>query len=161
MPVKIRKKDKQRSDLRLLTLLLVLILLVATACQSQEEPVSEGSIEVLLSVDCSNAVAAGVPGADTYEPDGAVLTEAKILVAEESSVLDTLQASDLIVNTSTAVLGVYVKSIQGISEGKGGWIFSINGEFPHTSASNVPVEAGDEVAFYYTVTPGDVPGSPY
>lgn len=161
MSGKIRKKEKQRFDLRLLTLLLVLLLLLATACQSQEEAIPEGSIEVFLSVDCSNAVAAGVPGADAYEPDGAVLTKANILVAEESSVLDTLQASDLIINTSTAVLGVYVKSIQGISEGKGGWIFSINGEFPHTSASNVPVEAGDDVAFYYTVTPGDVPSSPY
>lgn len=118
-------------------------------------------IEVYLTVNSVNAVKAGVPGADAYAPDGDILKNKRLTLSEGSSVLDLLQASGLIVNASNDIWGSYVKSIEGITEGKGGWIFSVNGEFPHTSVSNVSVENGDEVVFHYSVTPGDVSGSPY
>lgn len=128
--------------------------------QATDQDAVEG-IVVYLTVNSVNAVRAGVAGADKYAPDGYILKNESLTISEGSSVLDLLKASSLIINASNHVLGPYIKSIEGITEDKGGWIFSINGEFPHTSISNISVENGDEVVFHYSVTPGDVPGSPY
>ena len=151
--------------------------------QTTEASTTSGKIVVYLSVNCINAVNANVASAasfapsgvilagnvnyaSNYAPDGVMLAGKEITVDPGSTVMDVLWNSGLTINASNSFLGAYVSAIQGIQEGKagggkGGWIFSINGEFPNLSASKVTVKNGDVVFFHYTVTPNDVPGSRY
>ena len=134
--------------------------------QTTEASTTSGKIVVYLSVNCINAVNANVNYASNYAPDGVMLAGKEITVDPGSTVMDVLWNSGLTINANNSFLGAYVSAIQGIQEGKagggkGGWIFSINGEFPNLSASKVTVKNGDVVFFHYTVTPNDVPGSPY
>ena len=131
-----------------------------------EAKTSSGKIVVSLSVNCVNAVKANVHSAAGYAPDGVMLFHKEIVLDPGSTVFDVLKKSDYVINASNNLFGTYVSAIQGISEGaagggKGGWVYSVNGVFPNYSVSSVKVETGDEVSFHYTVTPGDVPGSPF
>ncbi|MDD4541626.1 MAG: DUF4430 domain-containing protein [Eubacteriales bacterium] len=137
-----------------------------TAKATTTKSSTSGNITVYLSINCVNAVNANIPAAAPYAPDGTMLSNAAIAVRSGSTALDVLQKSNFIINANNNFLGSYISSIQGISEGAagagaGGWIYSINGEFPHTSSSNVTVKEGDRISFHYTVRTGDVPGSPY
>ena len=133
--------------------------------QTTEASTTSGKIVVYLSVNCINAVNANVASAASFAPSGVILAGKEITVDPDSSVFDVLKASGFTINASNSFLGTYVSAIQGVREGeaagKGGWIYSINGEFPNLSASKVTVKNGDVVFFHYTVTPNDVPGSRY
>ncbi len=137
----------------------------ATA-QATAAATASGKITVYLSVNCANLVKANVSSAADYAPDGVILSHKEIVLDPGSTVFDALQQGGLVINASNSFLGSYVSAIQGISEGaagggKGGWVYSVNGVFPNYSVSSVTVKHGDEISFHYTVTPGDVPGSPF
>ncbi|NLC25289.1 MAG: DUF4430 domain-containing protein [Fastidiosipila sp.] len=128
----------------------------------------DGKITVYLTINCVNAVNANLSAAASYAPDGIMMSNKELSVKQGSTVLDVLNVlkeSGYVISASNNFLGTYVSAIQGISSGaasgSGGWIFSVNGNFPNTSASNLIVTNGDRISFHYTIKTGDVPGSPY
>lgn len=125
----------------------------------------DGKITVYLTINCVNAVNANLTAAASYAPDGIMMSNKELSVKPGSTVLDVLKESGYVISASNNFLGTYVSAIQGISSGaasgSGGWIFSVNGNFPNTSASNLIVTNGDRISFHYTIKTGDVPGSPY
>ncbi|NLC89005.1 MAG: DUF4430 domain-containing protein, partial [Clostridiaceae bacterium] len=137
----------------------------ATA-QTTAVATASGKVTVYLSVNCANLLKANVSSAADYAPDGVMLSHKEIVLDPGSTVFDALKQGGLVISASNNFLGIYVSAIQGISEGaagagKGGWVYSVNGVFPNYPVSSVTVEQGDEISFHYTITPGDVPGSPF
>lgn len=137
-----------------------------TSAPETTSTTTDGKITVTLSISCINALNANIPGTEPYAPGGVILSDKSITVDAGSSVVDVLKSSGLVVNAKSMFLGTYISSIQGISEGAagagaGGWIFSVNGAFPHTATSNAKVNDGDRVSFHYTIKNGDVPGAPF
>ncbi len=140
--------------------------ITAAETTTAPKPTDSKTITVALSVNCLNAVNANVPGADRFAPGGNILSNKSITLEKGSSVYDALKKSGLVINASNNFGSIYIESIAGIAQGTagkgaGGWIYSVNGKFPATSASRYEISGGDKIAFHYTVKSGDVAGSPY
>lgn len=77
----------------------------------------------------------------------------QITVSEGASVYDVLKKSGANIGASTSAMGVYVYSINGLSEGdKGpgsGWVYTINGVKVMKSANKATVKDGDNIKWSF------------
>ena len=71
--------------------------------------------------------------------------------------LDALRGTALVVATEDSAYGEYVVSVaslaQGDCGGASGWTFTVNGEYPETSAGETVLQEGDEVVWAYYCEP--------
>jgi len=85
---------------------------------------------------------------------GVILSRRNLTLPEGSTVRQALDASGVRVNAR----GAYIAGIAGLSEGdlgpRSGWMYSVNGEFPNTSASAFRLSAGDSIVWRYTIDGG-------
>jgi len=85
---------------------------------------------------------------------GVILARRNVTVPAGASVRDALNATGVRVNAS----GALVTGIGGLSMNdfgnQSGWMFSVNGQFPNTSANAKRLNAGDSVAWRYTLNNG-------
>lgn len=89
------------------------------------------------------------------DPEGKTyLKKTAYTVSKGTSVYDLLKKTDLDVEITNSAYGVYVKSIEGLSEfdeGKGsGWMYRVNGDFMKFSSSLCTLSDGDYVEWIYT-----------
>ena len=88
----------------------------------------------------------------TVSVDGA-FTGRSITVQSGASVFDALKKTGLSVGSRNSIYGVYVYSINGLSEGdKGagsGWTYKVNGTMPNKSADKYIVREGDSISWEY------------
>ena len=92
--------------------------------------------------------------------EGQILYEGRVWIENGATVFDQLlQMTDLekaeLSYQGTALLGnVYVQSLYGLAEMEAGplsgWTYTVNGEYPNLSCSEVTLTAGDEVRWIYT-----------
>lgn len=73
--------------------------------------------------------------------------------AKGATAYDALMACGLSVNARNTAYGIYVSAIGGLAEkqhgGSSGWMYSVNGIAPNTSAGNYVLSDGDSVQWYY------------
>ncbi len=116
-------------------------------------------IRVTLTVECHTAVQQGNDIALAVSQDGVILAPQTITLQPGATVFDALQQSGLVISSSSSMFGVYVKSIQSLSEGAcgggSGWQYSVNGAFPSVSCSAYTLSDGDQVAWRYTCDSGN------
>lgn len=88
----------------------------------------------------------------TVSVDGA-FTGRSITVQSGASVFDALKKTGISVGSRNSIYGVYVYSINGLSEGdKGagsGWTYKVNGTMPNKSADKYIVREGDSISWEY------------
>ena len=85
---------------------------------------------------------------------GVILSRRNVTVPTGASVRQALDATDVRLNAR----GAYIAGIGGLSEGdvgpQSGWMFSVNGAFSSQSASAHRLNAGDVIAWRYTINGG-------
>ncbi|HZJ69236.1 MAG TPA: DUF4430 domain-containing protein [Candidatus Eisenbacteria bacterium] len=156
----------KKRKLLILSIFLIFSILLLGSCKTdsskklvQQETVQE-MIEVSLSVDCINAYNADNETAKIISDQGIILEEEVFLLAENSTVKDLLFTSGLTIKSIKGTLGTYISSIESLSEfavdGKGGWVYFVNGEMPNYSIDKYILETGDYVEIRYTIKRGDV-----
>lgn len=88
----------------------------------------------------------------TVSVDGAFIGRS-ITVQSGASVFDALKKTGISVRSKNSIYGVYVYSINGLSEGdKGpgsGWTYKVNGTMPSKSADKYVVREGDSISWEY------------
>lgn len=88
----------------------------------------------------------------TVSVDGA-FSGRSITVQSGASVFDALKKTGISVGSRNSIYGVYVYSINGLSEGdKGagsGWTYKVNGTMPSKSADKYIVREGDSISWEY------------
>lgn len=93
------------------------------------------------------------------------LSKRSYSVQKNTSVYDLLKSTGLELKVSNSPYGVYVKSIEGLSEfDKGeqsGWMYRVNGKFSDYSSSLYTLSNGDYVEWLYTIDLGDDIGNIY
>lgn len=103
--------------------------------------------------------------------DGVILSPQKIALRDGDTVFDVLNRitkKNKIHMEFSATPGYNSKYIEGIGNiyekdcGElSGWMFSVNGEFAQTGASNITVSDGDKISFFYTCDLGNDVGNKY
>ena len=108
------------------------------------------SIEICarLAHAADPAAVAGISNA------GVILSRRNVTVPTGASVRQALDATGVRLNAR----GAYIAGIAGLSEGdlgpQSGWMFSVNGVFSSQSASAHRLNAGDVIAWRYTINGG-------
>ena len=118
------------------------------------------TITVSIEIDARTAHAsdpAALPG--TFS-SGVLLSRRNVTVPEGATVRQALDATGVRVNAR----GAYIVGLGGLSEfdfgPRSGWMFSVNGSFPNSSAANTTLSAGDTIAWRYTLNRGADIGAP-
>lgn len=111
------------------------------ASAAMAEPAAAPStISVMVRVDASAA------GSGT-------LASGNVNVKPGASVLDALRASGVSTNVQNTALGSYVAAIGGIAEkdhgARSGWVYTVDGASPSTSAANYKLKGGESVVWKY------------
>lgn len=118
-------------------------------------PTPDPVIYVTISVDCETAAA--IDPEIGYE-GGWILGGTTVELSPGASVYDALMQTGLVVGASGSAMGMYVYSIEGLSEkdygAKSGWKYSVNGSYPGSSCSNYTLSDGDSVRWRYTCDGG-------
>lgn len=121
-----------------------------TTIDSEDAGSGFSVISAQITVDCQDAVNYGYEAAINVDEDGIIYDDTVELEAGATA-LDALYATGLVVATADSEYGSYVTSISSLAEGdcgsSSGWTFTINGEYPSTSADEVSVSDGDEVVW--------------
>lgn len=98
--------------------------------------------------------------------DGVILKETAYPISEGDTVFDLLQKAakeeklhlEFQGGSSNAAAGAYIEGINYLYEfscgEQSGWFFSVNGEFPSKSSSDVPISDGDLVEWVYSCALG-------
>jgi hypothetical protein len=86
---------------------------------------------------------------------GVILSRQNLTLPAGSTVRQALDATGVRINAR----GAYIAGIGGLSEGdlgsRSGWMFSVNGVFSSNSASAHRLNAGDTIAWRYTLNGGE------
>ena len=142
------KKTMKRTAALLAIALLALCL---AACAGEE-----AAFHVTVTVECQDAVEYGYEAALAVSEDG-LLAEGAVGLAEGGTALDALRGTALVVATEDSAYGEYVVSVaslaQGDCGGASGWTFTVNGEYPETSAGETVLQEGDEAVWAYYCEP--------
>ena len=151
-------------------LFLLLPLLFFVSCGKQAEQTGTCFVSVLCdtaisSPDCDPAVREILPA------DGVILAETEISVFDNDSVFDVLsracreQKIPLEHSKTPLTNAVYIEGISNLYEfdcgPTSGWMFSLNGDFPPCSCSDVTVKPGDTVVIRYSCSLGHDIGGDY
>jgi hypothetical protein len=116
------------------------------------------SKSVTISVNCAIAAQNELPGAPE---DGWIITERTVLIDDGDTVFDILKKvcdeEKVLLMTRKAGNAVFVSAIGGITavNAKSGWMFSVNDEFPMTSASAFKLDDQDVIKWQYTMDSGN------
>jgi len=112
------------------------------------------AINVVLSVNCSVAVDAGSATAQAVSDNGA-MRYASLRLNAGSTVYDALVASGAALGSQGSALGVYIASIDGLSQGEAGpqsgWKYYVNGTAPGLSCDRYVLSNGDSIEWRYVV----------
>lgn len=103
--------------------------------------------------------------------DGVILSPQKIALRDGDTVFDVLNRITkknkihMEFSTTPGYNSKYIEGIGNIYEKDcgelSGWMFSVNGEFAQTGASNITVSDGDKISFVYTCDLGNDVGNKY
>lgn len=89
------------------------------------------------------------------EVGGPVSASGSFTFEEGATAYDALCALNLSVNAQSSAYGIYVTAIGGLAQfdhgSNSGWMYSVNGASPNTSASSYVLRDGDSVSWYYVV----------
>lgn len=135
---------------------------------------SDGEYRCTLTVNCVNALTNEKLSESIREllpSDGSILEETEFSFLEGESPFTLLQRvcrkNGIPFEYSVIPLtgGIYVEGINNLYEldcgSLSGWMYSVNGEFPSVSCSDITLSEGDRVAFLYTCDLGDDVGNHY
>lgn len=133
------------------------------ACKGQHEKTiveQEEMIKVTLSVDCINAYEAGDETAQMISDQGWIIEDLVVSIPQNATVNDLIFTTDLTINTLEGAFGTYISSIESLQEnavnGKGGWVYLVNGSMPAFAINLCYLKDGDKVELRYTIESGDV-----
>ena len=118
---------------------------------------------VFINVDITAAVELNDPTAlALIEEKGGVNADGKAIyslvvnIVDGSTVLETAQASDLVIATGSSSFGDYITSIDGLADKlvtpESGWTYTINGEMGMGGAGVDTVKNGDVLDFIYVTS---------
>jgi hypothetical protein len=126
--------------------------------QAPKAAKATGDATVTISVDCSRATAADVPGAPE---SGWILDETEVALEPGDTVWDVLtrtcRGKDIAVSKIGTGASIFVKGIAGVApvSAQSGWMFSVNGEYILSSAGNITLDGGEIIIWKYTMNSGD------
>lgn len=119
------------------------------------QPSAPQAINVTLSVDCYAAVEAGSTTAMALSDNGD-MRFAAIRLNAGATVYDALVASQASLNTSRNAMGVYIISIDGLSQGEAGptsgWTYLVNGVSATQSCDRYVLSNGDYIEWRYVTS---------
>lgn len=126
---------------------------------SQPSTQNPAEITITVSIDCLTAVNKGYDAALAVSSSG-YMRDVTLILDAGSTVYDALRYSGAVVGSKTTTMGIYVYSIDSLSEkacgSTSGWVYSVNGAYPNKSCDSYVLQEGDSVRWRYTCTPGDV-----
>lgn len=129
-----------------------------TSAQSDDSSDGTTSISVTVTVDCQDAVSFGYEAAINVAEDG-IIYDDTVELDEEATVMDALDATGLVIASDESEYGPYVTSIQSLAQGdcgsSSGWTFTVNGEYPSTTADQVTLSDGDEISWIMYCVEGE------
>ncbi|MCL2437873.1 MAG: DUF4430 domain-containing protein [Coriobacteriia bacterium] len=112
------------------------------------------TITVSIEIEARLAHAQNPAALSGIANNGIILARRNVTLQEGATVRQALDATGIRVNAR----GAYIAGIGGLSEGdigpRSGWMFSVNGQFPGSSASAQRLNAGDVIAWRYTLNGG-------
>ena len=112
------------------------------------------TITVSIEIEARTAHAAQPAAVAGISTAGVILSQRDLTLPEGATVRQALDASGVRVNAR----GAYIAGIGGLSEGdigpRSGWMYSVNGQFPNSSASAFGLSAGDRIVWSYTLDGG-------
>ena len=112
------------------------------------------TITVSIEICARLAHAADPAAVAGITSSGTILSRRNVTVPVDASVRQALDATGVRLNAR----GAYIAGIAGLSEGdlgsQSGWMFSVNGAFSSQSASAHRLNAGDVIAWRYTINGG-------
>ncbi|MCL2680600.1 MAG: DUF4430 domain-containing protein [Coriobacteriia bacterium] len=112
------------------------------------------TITVSIEIEARTAYASDPAAMAGIASGGVILSRRNITLPEGATVRQALDATGVRVNAR----GAYIVGIGGLAEGdfgaRSGWMFSVNGAFASASASTLRLNAGDRVAWRYTLNHG-------
>jgi len=118
------------------------------------------TITVSIEIEARTAHASDPQAMPSGFSSGVLLARRNVTVPEGASVRQALDATGVRVNAR----GAYIVGLGGLSEfdfgPRSGWMFSVNGSFPSSSAANTTLNAGDTIAWRYTLNRGADIGAP-
>lgn len=130
----------------------------ASPAPPTESPEAPAQIQVTISVNWENAVAANNQIALAVAPDGVVLPATGVTLEQGESVFDALLETGLVVSYQKSLYSVYVSGIQSLSEkacgGGSGWIYKVNGTVASIGCSGYILQDGDVIEWVYTCDSG-------
>ena len=142
-------------DAIFLSILAVAVTVLLSSCSAVDDRSASSS----TSASSTSATVDATASAEKYDitltatsPEGpnAIDFTQQIAVAEGTTVLEALQATELDVTVVDGPYGAYVEAIGGIAnEGTSGWTYTVNDEQIQVSAGEAPVNAGDVVKWSY------------
>ena len=135
---------------------------------------SDEKYHCTLMINCANALNSDKLSDDIKDilpPDGEILRVTDVTFSEGDSAFSLLQrvcrenGIPLEFSLIPVTGGAYIEGINNLYEldcgNLSGWMFSINGEFPSVSCSDIKLCEGDSVAFLYTCDLGEDVGNHY
>ncbi|MDR1712600.1 MAG: DUF4430 domain-containing protein [Coriobacteriales bacterium] len=112
-------------------------------------------ITVTVVVECTAAVEGDFAAAKAITASGEIYN-APVTVDAGATVMDALQATDLVVGVQESSYGAYVDSIQSLKSGdcgaESGWVFTVNGEVVMEAAGDLILADGDVVQWSYVLS---------
>ena len=142
---------------------LVLVLMLALALAACGQPDNSGedgpnpdAALCRVRISCANALAwEGLDEAIAeLQPEDGTIVDAEVAIADGDTAFDALIAALQDARLAYEIGDGYFSSVNSLKEGAcgdmSGWLYSVNGEMPMTSADEYVLEAGDLVKLEYS-----------
>lgn len=157
------KKTEVRTSARALYLLCAVsaaLCVLLCACGAPPEPVK---LKISLTVNCAEAVAAGVREEDAFRqliPEDGIMFSVTDFEVEQGTTLDSAIATVLGDNGVVFIIrDGYVGAVNGLGEGHmggaSGWLYFVNATVPSSGISEYIVEDGDVIELRYVTDFGE------
>ena len=129
----------------------------ASSGSLDEQHASEAaSIEVVVVLDISAAVAENDPTALELEKTQGAEAAYQVKIPEGGTILDALVSSGAEIGMTSSTMGDYVSTINGLASGsvgsESGWTFLVNDEMVMESADVATLSAGDTVKWQFVTS---------
>lgn len=159
---------------RKIMLMILAVSILFTGCKmSDDGKQNETQTYCTIRVNCSTVLNHMDDLSDNladYVPkDGVILKETKVAIHKEDSVYDvlerTLKENRILMEASFTGDLAYVEGIDNLYEFScgelSGWMYCVNGEYPHVGCSSYKVQDGDQIEWNYTCDMGKDLGQEY
>lgn len=156
----IRSESKKHGLFSVFDAIFLLILAVSlavltcscSAVDARSTSSSTNASDMSAATDAPAAVEQNDITIEVTSPEGpnAIDLAQELSVAEGTTILEALQATELDITVVDGPYGAYVEAIGGIAnEGTSGWTYTVNGEQIPRSADEATVNAGDSIEWSY------------